>query len=118
MAFYNEDFEKYKTLKFNNSVLKIVNRYDRGSKCFKIGCKRIQIKLEDVALTFSLFIEGYDFIMNKTCTLKDMSFVKHYCRNMKNITKTSTEDALNDLLVEKRKRTKLELKEMSSWSSR
>ena len=46
----------------------------------KIGGKRIQITLEDIALTFGIPIEGYDFLMNKTCTLKDWGFVKHYFR--------------------------------------
>ena len=61
-----------------------------------------------VALTFGLPIESDDFIMNKTCTLKDSGFVKHYFRNLKTITKTSIEDTLNDLLVEK-KRSELNL---------
>jgi len=81
MVFYNEDFEKDMILKSNTSVLKIIGWYDRDSKCFEIGHKRIQIILQDVALTFSLPIEEDEFIMNKTYTLKDRDFVKHYFRN-------------------------------------
>ena len=80
-----------------------------NSKCFEIGGKWIQITIEDVTLTFGLPIEGDDFIMNKTCTLKGKDFVKHYFKNLKNFTKISIEDTLNDLLVGKRRRSELDL---------
>ena len=41
------------------------------SKTFLIGGKLIELTVEDVTLMFSLPINGADFIMNKTCTLKD-----------------------------------------------
>ena len=71
IAFYNEDFSADKGLKSNISVLKIVDQYDRESRTFLIGGKQIELTVEDVALTFGLPINGADFIMNKTCTLKD-----------------------------------------------
>ena len=52
-----------------------------NSKCFKIWAKKIQITIEDGALTFGLPVEGDNFIMNKTYTLKDRGFVKHYFRS-------------------------------------
>jgi len=45
------------------------------SRCFEIEGKRIQLMVVDVALTFGLPINGADFIMNKTCILKDMGVV-------------------------------------------
>ena len=79
MAFYDEKFGGDKGLKSNISVLKIVNQYDRDSWTFLIGGKQIELKVEDVALTSRLPIYGADFIMNKTCTLKDSVgiWVKH-----------------------------------------
>jgi len=71
MTFYNEKFGGDKGLKLNISVLKIVNQYDRDSWTFLIGGKQIELTIMDVALTFGLPINGSDFIMNKTCTLKD-----------------------------------------------
>ena len=62
MVFLNEKFRTEKGLKFNISVLKIVDQYDRDSRCFKIGGKKIQLTIEDVALTFGLPIEWPDFI--------------------------------------------------------
>ena len=100
---------KIKRLKSNSIVLKIVEQYDRNLKCFEIGGKRIQTTIEDVALSFGLPIEGDDFIMNKTCTLKDRGFAKHYFKNLKNITKISIENTLNDLFVEKRRRSELDV---------
>ena len=40
IAFYNEDFKKDKGSKSTQSVLKIVDWYDRDSKCFDIGGKK------------------------------------------------------------------------------
>ena len=40
-------------------------------RTFLIGGKQIELTVEDVTLTFGLPINGADFIMNKTCTLKD-----------------------------------------------
>ena len=71
MAFYNKDFGAEKGLKSNISVLKIVHQYDRDTMTFLIGGKKIQLTVEDVALTFGLPINEADFIMNKTCTMKD-----------------------------------------------
>ena len=65
--------------------------------------------MEDVALTFGLPINGADFIMNKTCTMKDRGVIKHYFPNIKKITKVSIEEALDDLLVKKRRRTELDV---------
>ena len=78
MAFYNEEFGTEKGLKSNISVLKIVDQYDRDTRTFIIGGKRIELTLEDVALTFGLPINGADFIMNKTCTVKDRGVIKYY----------------------------------------
>ena len=64
--------------------------------------------MEDVALTFGLPINGADFIMNKTCTMKDRG-IKYYFPNIKKITKVSIEEALDDLLVKKRRRTELDV---------
>jgi len=50
-----------------------------------------------------------DFIMNKTCTLKDMGVIKHYSSSIKKITKISIEDVLDDLLIKKRRRTELDV---------
>ena len=52
--------------------MKIVNQYDRESRTFLIRGKQIELIVENVALTFDLTINGADFFMNKTCTLKDM----------------------------------------------
>ena len=71
MAFYNKEFRAEKGLKLNISVLKIVEQYDRDTRTFRIGGKEIEITVKDVALTFGLPINGADFIMNKTCTMKD-----------------------------------------------
>ena len=71
MAFYNEEFGTEKGLKSNISVLKIVNQYDRDTITFLIGGKQIELTVEDYTLTFGLPINGSDFIMNKTCTMKD-----------------------------------------------
>ena len=60
--------------------------------------------IEDVALTY-----GADFIMNKTYILKDRGVIKHYFPNVKNITKISIEEALDDLLVKKRRRSELDV---------
>ena len=46
-------------------------------------------------------------MMNKTCTLKDRDFVKQYFRNLKTITKTSIEDVVHDLSVEKKKEIRI-----------
>ena len=64
--------------------------------------------MEDVALTFGLPINVADFIMNKTCTMKDRGVIKHYFPNIKKITKVSIEEALDDHLVKKR-RTELDV---------
>ena len=101
MAFYNEKFGINKSLKSKISVLKIVKHYNKDSRCFNIGGERIQLMLEDVALMFGLPMEGDNFIMNKMCTLKDMDVIKHYFKNVKNITKISIEEALDDLLRKK-----------------
>jgi len=77
MAFYSEKFRGDKSLKSNISVLKIINQYDRDSKSFQIGGKRIHLTVEDVVLTFGLPINRADFIMNKTRTLKDRGVIKH-----------------------------------------
>ena len=71
MAFYNKEFCAEKDLKSNISVLKIVHQYDRDVRTFLIGGKQIELTVENVALTFGLPINGVDFIMNKTCTMKD-----------------------------------------------
>ena len=41
--------------------------------------------------------------MNKTCTMKDRGVIKYYFPNIKKITKVSIEEALDDLLVKKRR---------------
>ena len=64
---------------------------------------------QDVALTFGLPIIGADFIMNKTCTMKDRGVIKHYFPNIKKITKVSIEEVLDDLLVKKRRMTELDV---------
>ena len=87
IAFYNEELGIKKGFKSNISVLKIVDQYDKDSRCFEIEGKRVQLTIEDVSLTFCLIIEGANFIMNKTCTLKDRGVIKHYFRNVKKITK-------------------------------
>ena len=56
--------------------------------------------MENVALTFGLPIIETDFIMNKTCIMKDV--IKQYFPNIKKITKISIEEALDDLLLKKR----------------
>jgi len=71
ITFYNEEFGADKGMKSNISVLKIVDRYVRESRTFLIGGKLIELTVEDVALTFGLPVNMADFIMNKTCTLKD-----------------------------------------------
>ena len=101
MAFHNDEFGTNKGLKSNISVLKIVDHWNRNSRCFDIRGKKIQLIMEDVVLIFGLPIERDDFIMNNTCTLKDRGVIKDYLRNVK-ITKISIEDALDDLLVKKR----------------
>ena len=118
MAFYVEEFGGDKGLKSNISVLKIVNQYDRDSRTFLIGGKQMKLTVEDVALSFGLPINGADFIMNKTCTLKDMGVIKYYFPCIEKITKISIEDVLHDLLVKKRKRSELMSQRMSSWSSK
>ena len=52
-------------------MLKIVDKYDRESRTFLIEDKQIELTVEDVTLTFGLPINEADFIMNKTCTMKD-----------------------------------------------
>ena len=71
MAFYNEEFGGDKGLKSNINLLIIVDQYDRESRFFLIGGKRVELTVEDVALTFGLPINETYFFMNKTCTLKD-----------------------------------------------
>ena len=109
MTFYNEEFSAKKGLKSNISVLKTVDQYDRESRTFLIGGKQIELIVEDVALTFGVPINGTDFIINKTCTLKDRGPIKYYFLNSKKITKVSIEEAMDDLLVKKRGRTKLDV---------
>ena len=65
--------------------------------------------MEDVALTFDLPVNGVDFVMNKTCTLKDRGVIKHFFPNIKKITKVSIEDALDNLLVKRRRRDILDV---------
>jgi len=101
MTFYSEEFRGDKGLKSNLSILKILNHYDRDSRSFEIGGKRIQLTIEDVTLTFGLHINEADFIMNKTCTLKNSGVIKNYFINVKKITKISIEEALDDLLIKK-----------------
>ena len=107
MAFYNEEFGGNKSLKSNINLLKIIDQYDMKSRSFLIRGKRIELTVENVALTFGLPINGADFIMSKTCTLKDRGVIKHYFSKVKKITKISIEEALGDLLVKKRMRTEL-----------
>ena len=38
------------------------------------GDKQIELTVENVALTFGLSINEADFIMNKTCTMKDRGY--------------------------------------------
>ena len=118
MTFNNEKFGGDKGLKSNISVLKIVYQHDRDSRTFLIGGKQIKITVEDVTLTFGLRINGSDFIMNKTCILKDRGVIKYYFPSIQKITKISIEDVLDDLLVKKRKRSELMSERMSSWSSK
>ena len=47
--------------------------------------------------------------MNKTCTMKDRGVIKHYFPNIKKITKVSIKEALDDLLIKKRRRTELDV---------
>jgi len=47
--------------------------------------------------------------MNKTCTMKDMRVIKYYFPNIKKIMKVSLEEALDDLLVKKRRKTELDV---------
>ena len=61
---------------------------------------------ENMVLTFGVPIEGADFIMNKTYTLKDRGIIKYYFNK---ITKISIEDALGNLLVKKRRRTEIDV---------
>ena len=103
MAFYCEDFIADKGMKSDIRVLKIIYQYDRDSRCFEIGGKRIQLTVENVALIFGQPINGAAFIVNKTCTLKDRSVIKLYFKNIKKIAKISSEEALDDLLMEKKK---------------
>ena len=79
-----------------------MDQYDRDSRSFQIDGKRIHLTVEDVALTFGLLINGANFIMNKSCTLKDRGVIKHYISNVKKITKISIEEALVDVLEEKK----------------
>jgi len=65
--------------------------------------------VEDVSLTFGLPINRADFIINKTCTMKDRGVIKYYFPNIKKITKVSIEEVLDDLLVKKRKMTELDV---------
>ena len=64
MAFYNEKFGGDKSLKSNIILLKIVDQYDRESRSFLIGGKRVELTVEDVALTFRLPSNETDFIMH------------------------------------------------------
>ena len=41
------------------------------TRTFLIGGKQIELTVENIALTFDLPINGTDFIMNKTYTMKD-----------------------------------------------
>ena len=109
MAFYNEEFGAEKGLKSNVVVLRILDQYDRDTRTFRIEGKQIELTAEDVALTFGLPIIGADFIMNKTCTMKNRGVIKHYFSNIKKITKVSIEEVLDDLLVKKRRRSKLDV---------
>ena len=84
-----------------HKCFKIVDQYDRNSRSFQIDGKRIHLTVEDVALTFGLLINRANFIMNKSCTLKDRGAIKHYISNVKKITKISIEETLDDLLVKK-----------------
>ena len=65
--------------------------------------------MKDIALTFGLPIIEADFIMNKTCIMKDRGVIKHYFPNIKKITKVSIEEGLDDLLVKKRRRSELDV---------
>ena len=58
-------------------MLKIVDQYDRDTRTFLIGGKQIELTVEDVAITFDLPISWADFIMNKTCTIKDRGVIKY-----------------------------------------
>ena len=84
-------------------MLKIIDQYDRDTRTFLIRGKQIELTVEDVALIFGLPINGADFIMNKTCIMKDMGVIKHCFPNIKKITKVSIEEALDDLLAKKRR---------------
>ena len=109
MAFYNEELGGDKGLKSNIILLKIVDQCDRDSRSFLIGGKLVELTVENVALTFYLPINGTDFIMNKTCTLKDRGVIKHYFSKIKKITKIFIEKALDDLLVKKRRMIELDV---------
>ena len=109
MAFYNEEFAAEKALKSNLAVLRILDQYDSNTRIFTIGGKEIELTVEDVALTFGLPVNGVDFVMNKTCTLKDRGVIKHFFPNIKKITKVSIENALDDLLVKRRRRDILDV---------
>ena len=98
-----------KALKSNVAVLRILDQYDRDTRTFRIGGKQIELTVEDVILTFDLPIIGVDFIMNKTCTMKDRGVIKHYFPNIKKITKVSIKEALDDLLVKRRRRSELDV---------
>ena len=60
-------------------------------------------------MNFGLPINGVNFIMNKTCTMKDRGVIKYYFPNIKKITKVSIEEALHDYLIKKRRRTELDV---------
>jgi len=109
IAFYNEEFGADKNMKSNISVLKIVDRYDMDSRTILIEGKQIELTIKFHALTFGLFINGADFIMNKTYTLKDRGVIKYYFSNIKKIMKVSIEEALDNLLVKKRRMTELDV---------
>jgi len=117
IAFYNEKFGGDKGLKSNISVLKIMDQCDLDSRSFLIGGKWIETTIENVALTFGT-INGADFIMNKTCTLKDRGVIKHYFSNIKKITKIFIEETLDDLLIKKRRRSESDVTKDERWSSK
>ena len=60
-------------------------------------------------LTFSLPINGADFIMKRPVQWKKNGVIEHYFPNIKKIAKVSIEEALDDLLVKKRRRTELDV---------
>ena len=47
--------------------------------------------------------------MNKTYTMKDRGVIKYYFSNIKKIMKVSIEEALDDFLVKKRRRSGLDV---------